>query len=194
MNKIAEKIIFDASAEAEKVLQEAVAKAERIMAEAKEVGDKLLQTAEAERQAYSDAAMAAARVNAELEIRKRRLSAEKKVLDEVYKDAEASILALKKTEYLKIIREMLSYADDGDEVMISEDDKQRITAAFIAKTAKELGIRLSLSDTYAPISGGVILKGNYADKNLSLTEDFRELRNETEPELWRALFGNSNKL
>lgn len=190
MNKIAEKIISDASAAAEDIVKEAMTAAERTLAAAKAEAEGMLHAAEDERKAYAEAAMAAARVNAELEIRKRRLSTEKQILDDIYKAAEERILSLKKTEYLKIVGQMLSYADDGDEVMISEGDKDRITADFIGKTAKKLGIRLSLSDNYAPISGGVILKGKYADKNLSVSEDFRELRSDSEPELWRALFGN----
>ena len=190
MNKIAEKIISDASAAAEEVIKEAMLTAEKTLAAAKVEAENLAAAAESERKAYSAAAVSAAKVNAELEIRKRRLSAEKKVLDDIYETAEKNILSLKKAEYLKIVEQMLSYADDGDEVMISENDKDRITAGFISKTAKKLGIKLSLSDKFASISGGIVLKGKYADKNLSLTEDFRELRNETEPELWRALFGN----
>ena len=191
MNKIAEKIISDASAKAEELVKEARMKAKVISDGALAEIRELERMAKAERAAYAEWAMAAAKVSAELELKRRRLSAEKAVLDELYAAAEKEIAAMKKEEYLKIIEKMLSYADDGDEVLIAESDKARITEKFIKETAKKRGIALTLSKDFAPISGGVILKGKYADKNLSLSEDFRELRSETEPGIWRALFGKS---
>ena len=189
MNKIAEKIISDASAKAEELVKEARMKAKVISDGALAEIRELERVAKAERATYAEGAMAAAKVSAELELKRRRLSAEKAVLDELYAAAEKEIAAMKKEEYLKIIEKMLSYADDGDEVLIAESDKARITEKFIKETAKKRGIALTLSKDFAPISGGVILKGKYADKNLSLSEDFRELRSETEPGIWRALFG-----
>ena len=191
MNKIAEKIISDASAKAEELVKEARMKAKVISDGALAEIRELERVAKAERATYAEGAMAAAKVSAELELKRRRLSAEKAVLDELYAAAEKEIAAMKKEEYLKIIEKMLSYADDGDEVLIAESDKARITEKFIKETAKKRGITLTLSKDFAPISGGVILKGKYADKNLSLSEDFRELRSETEPGIWRALFGKS---
>ena len=191
MNKIAEKIISDASAKAEELVKEARMKAKVISDGALAEIRELERVEKAERAAYAEGAMAAAKVSAELELKRRRLSAEKAVLDELYAAAEKEIAAMKKEEYLKIIEKMLSYADDGDEVLIAESDKARITEKFIKETAKKRGIALTLSKDFAPISGGVILKGKYADKNLSLSEDFRELRSETEPGIWRALFGKS---
>lgn len=191
MNKIAEKIISDASAKAEELVKEARMKAKVISDGALAEIRELERVAKAERATYAEGAMAAAKVSAELELKRRRLSAEKAVLDELYAAAEKEIAAMKKEEYLKIIEKMLSYADDGDEVLIAESDKARITEKFIKETAKKRGIALTLSKDFAPISGGVILKGKYADKNLSLSEDFRELRSETEPGIWRALFGKS---
>ena len=191
MNKIAEKIISDASAKAEELVKEARMKAKVISDGALAEIRELERVAKAERATYAEGAMAAAKVSAELELKRRRLSAEKAVLDELYAAAEKEIVAMKKEEYLKIIEKMLSYADDGDEVLIAESDKARITEKFIKETAKKRGIALTLSKDFAPISGGVILKGKYADKNLSLSEDFRELRSETEPGIWRALFGKS---
>ncbi len=191
MNKIAEKIISDASAKAEELVKEARMKAKVISDGALAEIRELERVAKAERAAYAEGAMAAAKVSAELALKRRRLSAEKAVLDELYAAAEKEIAVMKKEEYLKIIKKMLSYADDGDEVLIAESDKARITEKFIKETAKKRGIALTLSKDFAPISGGVILKGKYADKNLSLSEDFRELRSETEPGIWRALFGKS---
>ena len=191
MNKIAEKIISDASAKAEELVKEARMKAKVISDGALAEIRELERVAKAERATYAEGAMAAAKVSAELELKRRRLSAEKAVLDELYAAAEKEIAVMKKEEYLKIIEKMLSYADDGDEVLIAESDKARITEKFIKETAKKRGIALTLSKDFAPISGGVILKGKYADKNLSLSEDFRELRSETEPGIWRALFGKS---
>ena len=191
MNKIAEKIISDASAKAEELVKEARMKAKVISDGALAEIRELERVAKAERATYAEGAMAAAKVSAELELKRRRLSAEKAVLDELYAAAEKEIAVMKKEEYLKIIEKMLSYADDGDEVLIAESDKARITEKFIKETAKKRGIALTLSKDFAPISGGVILKGKYAVKNLSLSEDFRELRSETEPGIWRALFGKS---
>ena len=74
---------------------------------------------------------------------------------------------------------------------ISEKDKDVITEAFVKKIADKLKIKLKLSKKYADISGGIILSGAVADKNLSLEADFKELRETYEPEVARILFGEA---
>ena len=94
MNKIAEKIISDASAKAEELVKEARMKAKVISDGALAEIRELERVAKAERAAYAEGAMAAAEVSAELELKRRRLSAEKAVLDELYAGAFTGLGAM----------------------------------------------------------------------------------------------------
>ena len=132
-----------------------------------------------------------AKVRAELQLKKDKLAAEKSVIDMVFSNAMKKIAELPKKEYLEIIAKLLAEAESGDEVRISEKDKDVITEAFVKKIADKLKIKLKLSKKYADISGGIILSGAVADKNLSLEADFKELRETYEPEVARILFGEA---
>ena len=63
------------------------------------------------------------------------------------------------------------------------------TKAFVDSVAKKCKIKLSLDKEYAPIKGGVILVGKNYDKNLSLDLEFQTLREESEAEVAKVLFG-----
>lgn len=127
---------------------------------------------------------------ANLEVKKTVLAAKQEVLEKTYANAKEKILNLPASDYLAIIKNMISQnAESGDTVFISQNDKKRITKKFVSETAKELGLTLKLSSEYADISGGIILSGGAADKNLSLDVEFRALREETESNVAFALFG-----
>lgn len=190
-NKIALKIISDAEERALAIRTEAEEKAKVTLGKADSEIAAMRLAAEKERERMLSEARRAAKVRAELQLKKDKLAAEKSVIDMVFSNAMKKIAELPKKEYLEIIAKLLAEAESGDEVRISENDKGVITEAFVKKIADKLKIKLKLSKKYADISGGIILSGAVADKNLSLEADFKELRETYEPEVARILFGEA---
>lgn len=125
---------------------------------------------------------------ANLEVRKLMLAAKKRVLDRIFAEAADKIASLPRQEYLAVIRGMLNAAEDGDEVKICARDAGTVTKEFIEDFAKEKGIRLTLSSSYADIRGGIILCAGGTEKNLSLEVEMAELRERLEPEVAAKLF------
>ena len=188
-NNIVSKIIADAEEKAAAVIAEAENKALFIRQKTDSEIDALRAGAESEKKKRMSAALQAAEVKAALELKKAELGAEKSVMDVVFDGAKRRVRELNKKEYLKLVEAMLSYAESGDTVKISALDKDVITESFVKKVADKLKIKLKLSKTYADITGGVILSGKNADKNLSIEADLKEIRELTEPEAARILFG-----
>ncbi len=189
MNKISEKILSDARALANSTMEEGTLKAqetierahndiaiyrEKNMHETFELRDEIVRR----------------RISvANLEAKKSMLKARRDVLDSVYDDAIEVVCGDDKT-YLALISKMLDYAEDGEEVCISERDKDRITRDFVKSEADRRGIALKLSDEYADIRGGIVLRGKNYDKNLSVETEIKFLRDETEPQIAESLFGD----
>lgn len=188
-NNIVSKIIADAEERAAAVIAEAENKARFIRQKTDSEIDALRSGAESEKKKRMSAALQAAEVKATLELKKAELGAEKSVMDVVFDGAKRRVRELNKKEYLKLVEAMLSYAESGDTVKISALDKDVITESFVKKVADKLKIKLKLSKTYVDITGGVILSGKNADKNLSIEADLKEIRELTEPEAARILFG-----
>ncbi len=188
-NKIALKIISDAEEKARAIKAEAEEKAKVILGKADSEIAAMEKAFGDEKAKMLSEARRSAKVQAELELKKSKLSAEKSVIDMIFDNAGKRIAALPKKEYLELIADMMTAAENGDEVKIAEKDKSVITEAFVKKCADKLKIKLKLSKKHEDISGGVILAGAVADKNLSLEADFKELRESLESDIARILFG-----
>lgn len=86
-----------------------------------------------------------------------------------------------------------SAADDGDVVVISENDKNVLTKAVFDKISAKIGKKLTLSDTFGNFKGGVMLLGKGVDKNLTFESELALLRDEVEPEVAKIMFSNGKK-
>jgi len=188
MSDIVTQILEGAQYMATAVIVEAKAEAEKVIANAKAEAEAFLQKSREEIEALKDETIKRRITVAHLEARKILLAAKKKALDDIFARAAEVITSLPKEQYLAIIEGMLSHAEDGDTVKIARKDKAVITSAFIAGVAKEKGIKLTLSEEYADISGGIILSGGEVEKNLSLDVELRALREELEPRVAAKLF------
>lgn len=188
---ITSKIIEDAKLIAASTLEEGRAKAGEILADAKNQADIYIQKNRSEIAELKKEVLRRRISVANLEAKKLGLRAKKEILDSVFTRASEKILKLDKGGYLKIIEGMLAEAQDGDTVIIPEKDKKIITKAFIEGYAKKRGIKLTLSDSYADIKGGIILSSGSVDKNLSLEVEMGALREELESEVAQKLFGDN---
>lgn len=125
---------------------------------------------------------------AELDVKKLLLKAKQQTITSVFEEAEKAICGLPDVKYSAFIEKLIkTYAEDGDMVIISQNDAKRITEEFIAKIAKQLNIALKYSND-GDFSGGVILSGKKCDKNLTVKMLLKEYREQSEMKIASMLF------
>lgn len=128
-------------------------------------------------------------VVANLDAKKILMSAKSKAVDNLFQKILEQLALLDKKKYLAIIENLLKkYAEDGDVVIISSQDKGKITQKFVDDIAKNMGIKLSLAKDFGSFNGGVILAGKNSDKNLSFDMELLQLREECETQISSMLF------
>ncbi len=128
-------------------------------------------------------------VVANLDAKKILMSAKSKAVDNLFQKTLEQLALLDKKKYLAIIKNLLKkYAEDGDIVIISSQDKGKITQKFVYDIAKNMGIKLSLAKDFGSFNGGVILAGKNSDKNLSFDMELLQLREECETQISSMLF------
>ncbi len=128
-------------------------------------------------------------VVANLDAKKILMSAKSKAVDNLFQKTLEQLALLDKKKYLSIIENLLKkYAEDGDIVIISSQDKGKITQKFVDDIAKNMGIKLSLAKDFGSFNGGVILAGKNSDKNLSFDMELLQLREECETQISSMLF------
>ena len=125
---------------------------------------------------------------ANLEVKKMTLQAKKQIIDKAFEEAVGLIKA-DKDGYLALIKRMMRFAEDGDVVVIAEADKKLVSKDFIVKQAAEYGKKVTVSDEYGAFCGGLILRSENADKNLTLEEELNGVRRDYEPAIAEVLFG-----
>lgn len=124
---------------------------------------------------------------ANLEVKKMILQTRQKLMAEAF---EKAIEAIKEdtSAYLALLDGMLSYASDGDEVVLSEDDKKLVNAKWLSGKASDKGKKFRFGG-YAPFRGGMIIKGEGSDKNLTLEVEMKAVKERYEPVIAELLFG-----
>ncbi len=193
IDKILEKINEEAQMEAAKVLAKAKADADSILANYAAAADKekaaLLEAAE-KRAAQQKARMISV---AELEGRKKLLSAKQDLIGQVFDMALDSLLSLPEGEYSKLLASLAArYAQTGtEEVILSAKDKNKFGTAVVAaanQLLKTPSRKLTLSGETRKIAGGVILKQGDIEINCALETQVRMMREELALDIAQVLF------
>ncbi len=192
--KIIDKILSDATHDAGEMLSEAVKKAEALVAAKQAEADAEYDLSVEEARKAGEEVVRRRLTVADLEVKKLLLSAKKQAVDEAFEESLKKLLALPKEEYTALVESMIaSAADDGDVVVISENDKNVLTKAFFDKISAKIGKKLTLSDTFGNFKGGVMLLEKGVDKNLTFESELALLRDEVEPEVAKIMFSNGKK-
>lgn len=192
--KIIDKILSDATHDAGEMLSEALKKAEALVAAKQAEADAEYDLSVEEARKAGEEVVRRRLTVADLEVKKLLLSAKKQAVDEAFEESLKKLLALPKEEYTALVGSMIaSAADDGDVVVISENDKNVLTKAFFDKISAKIGKKLTLSDTFGNFKGGVMLLGKGVDKNLTFESELALLRDEVEPEVAKIMFSNGKK-
>lgn len=192
--KIIDKILSDAKHDAGEMLSEALKKAEALVAAKQAEADAEYDLSVEEARKAGEEVVRRRLTVADLEVKKLLLSAKKQAVDEAFEESLKKLLALPKEEYAALVESMIaSAADDGDVVVISENDKNVLTKAVFDKISAKIGKKLTLSDTFGNFKGGVMLLGKGVDKNLTFESELALLRDEVEPEVAKIMFSNGKK-
>ena len=192
--KIIDKILSDAKHDAGEMLSEALKKAEALVAAKQSEADAEYDLSVEEARKAGEEVVRRRLTVADLEVKKLLLSAKKQAVDEAFEESLKKLLALPKEDYTALVGSMIaSAADDGDVVVISENDKNVLTKAVFDKISAKIGKKLTLSDTFGNFKGGVMLLGKGVDKNLTFESELALLRDEVEPEVAKIMFSNGKK-
>lgn len=185
---IIQKIIGDAKKAASSTMEEAGVNADEILNiarnDAKIYKDRHMSESFSEREEIIKRKISMAN----LEARKMLLQEKQKIIEKSFEKAVEKIRD-DKEKYVELIINMLTFAENGDTVVISEKDKDIITEEFILAEAKKKKIKVNISKKYGAFSGGIILSGTESDKNFSLEVELAHLRSVAEPEIAKIMFG-----
>jgi len=196
LEKILDKIRQDSEQEIRKILDEAKSRASQIIEEGKREAEKM--SLQLTREGEENARKSGERIVtlASLESRKRILGEKQRILEELYQEVEKRIRNLNGRDYRELVKKiMLESCQTGEQVVVvGENDRSKIDEKLIETVNAELAKagkkgRLKLSSEPAPISDGFILKSGKIEMNNSWKNILRFLRENTEDEVIKLLFG-----
>lgn len=224
LDKITERILAEAEAEAKRIMDDAEAESARIRAEyaqrAEEIRARL--TEEAEREGTY--LIAHAKNGAEVEKRNALLRVRGELVDETFDVTLGAIRAQSGEKYTALLAGLLSaafleqieaeitsrtlYGEEDAmaparyEVLLSSSDREKYGAELLEAVRKSLVGKverdkldlLVLSDDTAAIDGGLILRCGDVESNCSFALLFAGLRRELEGEVSHALFDTKERI
>ncbi|MCJ7729737.1 MAG: V-type ATP synthase subunit E [Sedimentisphaerales bacterium] len=131
---------------------------------------------------------------ARMDIAKQLLAEKRKILDEVFEQAQNHLKKLPNEQYRELMSKlMINAAQSGDEEVIVDINEKRIDQQLIDQVNRQLSSKgkgnLKLSDERLQIGGGVILKKGKIKNNASLKVLLSQARGKLEMELAKQLFG-----
>ena len=182
------KIINDAQAAAGQLINEAKTKAEGIISAAQKSAAAYKERNLAGGEERVAAALERGRSVDALDTRRNLSACKSALIDEVFSAAAKALKEDKKAYKAYLTRVIKENAEDGDKVVICKEDEKVVTAAFIASIAKSAKKKITPGGARGEFAGGVVLSGDRYDKNLTLEEDMRLIREECEPLVAKALF------
>ena len=185
---VIDKIISDAQAAADALRQDVRQKAEKIVSAAQKVADAYRKEALSGGEERVALALERAKSVDALDSRRELSACKSALLDEVFALAAKALKEDKKAYKAYLTRVIKENAEDGDKVVICKEDEKVVPAAFIASIAKSAKKKITLGGARGEFAGGVVLSGDRYDKNLTLEEEMRLIREECEPLVAKALF------
>jgi V/A-type H+-transporting ATPase subunit E len=198
--KLRQKIIADAEAEAGKIVEEGRARAGKIKADADaevaRIASEFGRKAKAQAEEYIRRQISLG----ELEARKAILAEKGRLIDETFSKALEELRQRDRSQGYALTRKLLLQAIEvGDEeIILSPEDKSAVGGSFVEDLNKDLlkaGKRgeVKLASDTRNISGGFVLRRGRAETNASFGTLLSMLRDEIETEIAEILFGGEGK-
>lgn len=190
--RLIERILEDARAEAEAARQSAEETAAKLRAASLKKCDARRMEGEEERAKAARQIVARCRRSAELEGRKRTLAQKREVLDALFSRAYESLCALPLEERAKICRAMLlREAEGGEKLQIAEAERTQLLLMLPGIEAKLLAAGkkpLVPSAGAADLEHGFVLIAEDYEKDCSFRALIAQLRAEEETRVAKMLF------
>lgn len=183
---IINKILSDADAKCAKLVANANEQAQQIVDAAKALADKERAELEIRLQSVADERKRNRAASVELDARKYRLGARQQLIADCYKRVYDVICGYSVEQRAKFVGTLLAkYAEKGETVYITQVDASHVTQRFL----DGFELDLKLGDRYIRADGGVVLTGDGYEKNLTLNNVIRYLRESTEGNVAAILTG-----
>ena len=195
VESIVEKIRSDGHAEAETLLAAGRKKADDIENDAKQSAEKLRRETEADVRKRAESIAERYAAAARLDVKKIRLAARKRAVEEVYAQAKKRLFGLNEEETLFLFNRLLcAYAEEGDKVIFADGFAyEKAVTLLPVFTQKKLTVP-SGGQNSATIDGGMYLVGKTADKDLSFNALLKADRAENESDVASFLFGKDETI
>ena len=173
IEKITQRIASEAQAEIDRILGDARDEADRIAESYRAQADG--EAAELNARNEKNAAEREERLvsAAQMEARKVLLAAKQEMVEKAYIQALDKLCAMPEEQYVSVLAGLLVKASSNgkEEAVFSNEDRERVGKAAVAKANELSGKQLRLSEETQPIRGGFILK----DKNVEVNCTFETL-------------------
>ncbi|HWQ06351.1 MAG TPA: hypothetical protein VN453_03965 [Feifaniaceae bacterium] len=184
-NKLAERILGDAEAEAQKTLAEAEAAAGAIRAENERVLKALREELTIKRESAVKSLLDGFMTRAALDGRKSTLAKKRAIIDETFVSAYRALLKLDENQRARICERMLrAEAEGGETVVPAKADRKGIEQVLSGMKEKQL----KLSEQDANIEGGFLLLSKSYEKDCSFRSLMNEVRQSEETSVAKMLF------
>ncbi|MBR4439352.1 MAG: hypothetical protein IKX98_03470 [Clostridia bacterium] len=180
---VIEKITARATAEAEHILASGKAAADKRAAEAAEAAEAEKEAILAAGRAEADAIRYREKLKAELDVRKNTLGEKRALLDRVYSAVREKLSALPEGEKAELYAKLAASFAMGESVKVYASPDMR---AFAEANASRWGGAFAGE---IKGSGAVLLSGDRCDADLSVDAIVADLRERTESDAARILFG-----
>lgn len=195
VESIVEKIRSDGHAEAETLLAAGRKKADEIENGAKQSAEKLRRETEEDVRKRAESIAERYAAAARLDVKKIRLAARKRAVEEVYAQAKKRLFGLNEEETLFLFNRLLcAYAEEGDKVIFADGFAYEKAVTLLPVFAKKKLTVLSGGQNSATIDGGMYLVGKTADKDLSFNALLKADRAENESDVASFLFGKDETM
>ncbi len=223
LERITDRILAEARAEADRILAEANAEADRIRADYRARADEL--SARISADASQEGIDLVERAKSASANRKRNqvLQTQSRLIDETFRATLDGLRAQSAEDYTKLLSGLLASALSAQakaeresrelygeedmpmveqyEVLLNERDRDRVGEALIkevkqtaaGKLPAEMIAKLTLANETVRIDGGLILRCGSIEANCSLSLLFAQLREELEAEVCRVLFSGDRR-
>jgi len=185
---IINKIIADAERNEKATLSDAEVRVDEIVSGLAEQSKEYIYRSKAEQDKLKEEIVARSATVAALDAKKLLLDAKNTLIVKTFETALKKARNLQKKSYEKLIFGMLELAEDGDVLIISEREKDIITAAKLKEFSEKKKIKLTLAKELGTFDGGIILSNHGVSKNITLDTEISLLRDEMEEEIARKLF------
>ncbi len=184
--QVVERILSDAQAEARVIVESAEEKAAKMLADASSRAETSNRQAEAEMKEKRKSILEKKAAAARLDSAKILLAEKRNVIDKLYEKALEKLLALSKEDCLRLTERLLeNYAETEDEIFFAENYPYVAEVTHLPVfTAKALRV----SPQKLPLDGGMRLRGEKSDKDLSYGALLAVDREEYQSVLAKELF------